>query len=259
MAVTPNMGLVKWNLLSDPYDHSQLAGNFDAIDAHDHTEDKGRQIPTEGIEDLAIVTMKIADASVTTAKLADKAVTSTKIADGVTASLGDFKWWWRPSLLLSVPTGGWVIAQGQSLTSSQHDFPGGGTITLPNLMDKFIRGVTSDNIGSLGGSATINLNHSHNVNGHTHTIQPHSHFLNLQSGFGAATNLKISQDLAGSSWVHADDANNQEHRHSINGSADSTGLTTDSASSSTDGRLSSSQSIIPPWIGFLPLIKVKNS
>jgi len=45
MALTPNMGLVKWNKLSDPYDHAQLSGNFDAIDAHDHTLNKGNRDP----------------------------------------------------------------------------------------------------------------------------------------------------------------------------------------------------------------------
>lgn len=258
MALTPNMGLVKWDKLSDPYDHAQLAGNFDAVDAHDHTTNKGVQIPTGGIKDLAITTPKLADGSVTTIKLADGSVTSTKIASGVTASLGDFKYWWRPSALVDVPAGGWVLAAGQALSSSEHNFPGGGTIILPNLLSRFPLGTVIDQVGVTGGTSAINLNHSHSVNAHTHTVQPHSHFLHLQSGFGAATNLKISQDLSGSSWVHADNANNQEHRHSIDGSADSTGLTTDSAGSSTDGQLSGSQSIMPPWIGLLPLIKVKN-
>lgn len=54
------MGLRIWNLLTDLYDHSQLADNWAKVDYHDHSPGKGVQIPTEGF----------ADASVTTAKLA---------------------------------------------------------------------------------------------------------------------------------------------------------------------------------------------
>ncbi len=259
MAVTPNMGLVKWADLKDPYDHTQLAGNFDAIDKHDHTTGKGLQIPTAGIKDLAITTPKLADASVTTIKLADGSITSVKIATGVVASLGDMKLWWRPNGLTAVPTGGWVIASGQSLIAADHDFSGGGTIILPNLIERFPTGAVVENIGVTGGSNTINLQHSHNVNAHAHSINPHSHTLNLESGFNASTNLKVSQDLAGSAWVHSDDNNGAQHRHSINGSVDATGQSTNAAASTTDGKLGSAIDHRPAWIGLLPLLKVKNS
>lgn len=97
MAVTsPNMGLKVWNLLTDPYDHAQLADNWAKVDQHDHSFGKGTQIPTGGIADGAITAAKIAggtiptlsltNASVTTAKLANSAVTTAKIGTGQVTS-----------------------------------------------------------------------------------------------------------------------------------------------------------------------------
>jgi hypothetical protein len=58
-ATTPNMALKVWNLLTDSYDHSQLAENFAKIDQHRHTEGQGLQIPTGGIENGAIAAAKM--------------------------------------------------------------------------------------------------------------------------------------------------------------------------------------------------------
>lgn len=258
MAVTPNMGLIKWSALADPYDHTQLAGNFQKIDEHDHTSGKGIQIPTAGIADNAITTAKVLDAAITNEKLAGN-ISASKLGAGVTASLGDLKFWWRPNGSTSVPTGGWVIAAGQSLIAAEHEFPGGGTIILPNLIGKFPQGAETADIGVTGGVATININHSHAVNSHTHNVPAHLHSISLESGFGAATNLKISQDLAGNAWVHSDNENNVQHRHSINGNVGSTSVVTEGSTASTDSALSSAQSIVPPFVGLLPLLKVKNS
>lgn len=259
MAITtPNMGLIKWTEGNDPYDHTQLSANFQRIDEHDHTTNKGVRLKGSSLESEAIDTSQLKNSSVTNAKLAGN-ITGDKLAPGVVSSLGDFKWWWRPNELTPLPGSGWVIVAGQTLSASQHEFPGGGSITLPNLMEKFIKGVEVAEISTSGGVATINLSHGHNVGAHVHTINPHNHPLNLESGFNANTNLKISQDLSGESWVHSDNANNTPHRHSINGSSDAVGLTTNAATSTTDSSLSSSQSIIPPWVGLLPLLKVKNS
>lgn len=69
-ATAPQMGLKVWNLLTDSYDHSQLAENWAKVDQHNHTEGKGVKIPTAGIEDGAISTAKIGASQVTNAKLA---------------------------------------------------------------------------------------------------------------------------------------------------------------------------------------------
>lgn len=56
------MGLRIWNLLTDLYDHSQLADNWAKLDYHDHSPGKGVQIPTEGIADGAVTGPKLAAA-----------------------------------------------------------------------------------------------------------------------------------------------------------------------------------------------------
>lgn len=89
-ATTPNMSLKVWNLLTDPYDHEQLAENFAKLDQHRHAEGEGRQIPTGGIEDGAISSTKLAAESVTPAKLSLPAVEKDSTeALSLTTSLQD--------------------------------------------------------------------------------------------------------------------------------------------------------------------------
>lgn len=59
MVVTPYLGLIVWNLTEDPYDRTQLALNWDRIDIHDHSNGKGKQIPTAGMVDGAITYAKL--------------------------------------------------------------------------------------------------------------------------------------------------------------------------------------------------------
>lgn len=83
MAVTPNMSLVAWTLSGDPYSHSELAANFTAIDAHNHTLGQGVQIPTAGIADAAITQEKL-DPAVTAipGQFATGSIQSDAILDG---------------------------------------------------------------------------------------------------------------------------------------------------------------------------------
>jgi hypothetical protein len=213
---TPNMGLFAWDQGSDPYDHIQLANNFLAIDRHDHTSGRGLPITTDALLDQAVTTAKIraanvttaklADSNVTTAKLANDAVTSEKIQNGavtgekfadysVTARkidkdvipIGQTILWWRPNASTPIPEG-WVPMDGRTLGPGDHDFAGGGTITLPDMRNKFAMGAslgttgtlptTPPAIGQAGGSNVANLGHSHTVNPHGHTVNPHSHTVN---------------------------------------------------------------------------------
>lgn len=56
------MGLRIWNLLTDLYDHAQLADNWTKVDYHDHSPGKGVQVPTEGLADAAVTGTKLAAA-----------------------------------------------------------------------------------------------------------------------------------------------------------------------------------------------------
>jgi hypothetical protein len=59
---TAKMGLTVWNLLTDLYDHTQLANNWAKVDYHDHSPGKGVQIPTDGLADGAVTGSKLATA-----------------------------------------------------------------------------------------------------------------------------------------------------------------------------------------------------
>lgn len=296
MATTSaNMALIVWNSGSDSYNHTELAGNMNKIDAHDHTTGKGVQIPTGGIANAAITNAKLADDAITTAKIADGAITSALLDQTFIHPLGTVLMWWRPNSGVAVPTG-WVVPTGQTLTSGQHSF-GGGSITLPNLTNKFILGAdtsgtgsgtgTPPDIGGTGGAHTKNLSHGHNVYGHQHTIPGHAHTVNshfhtvADHDHGAGT-LTTSKQAARGTRVKQDDGSihrantvgspgDDGHDHVVSGRTGSvqpttdskspatslTWLTTDSAGSSTDNSLSSALDIRPGYVGLLFIMKVK--
>lgn len=213
MSLTPNLGLYAWESESDFYSHTQLSANSFILDSHDHTEGRGKRIKTAAIEDAAITTSKLANAVVTTPKyapssiptgayqpgsvdataikdggvgtteLADRSVTPIKLSEGI-RYLGELSFFWRPTTALPIPDG-WEIADGRTLASSAHDFPGGGNVTLPDYRNRFILGAatggtgsTADTppaIGQIGGSHSASLAHSHVVDAHTHGTVPHAH------------------------------------------------------------------------------------
>lgn len=117
------MGLQIWDQLTDPYDHNQLAGNWDKVDQHDHSSGRGVQIPTGGIADGAITaakiaagtTLTIADGSVTTPKIANTAVTADKLADAARLGLTDSTYVRRGS---SIITSGGPSGIGDSTINS---------------------------------------------------------------------------------------------------------------------------------------------
>lgn len=281
------MALDVWSAGADPYDHTELAGNWNKVDVHDHTTGKGVQIPTDGIEDSAITTIKIDDGAITPGKLSGD-ITSDNLDNEYVHPIGSFMWWWRPSALTAIPSG-WVICDGSAVGEANHSFAGGGSITLPNLIDAFPMGVAAANINTSGGSNTKNLQHSHSVNSHTHTINAHSHVVdahshtvnehdhgtgNLLANEAASANVRVADTSPSGNWkVHGVTApSTQGHTHTISGrtgsvvagtsnaspNTSSVGLTTNGATATTDNQLSASLDIRPAWIGFLPLLKVKH-
>lgn len=179
MISTSNMGLTAWDDLDDSYVHTELANNFIVIDGHDHTPTKGLQIPSGGLADNAVTTAKITNANVTTAKLADESVTTAKLALGPKPLfLGAVAMFWRPNTNTALPDANnslWRIADGSSLEADEHDFPGGGVLTLPDWRNRFILGATTSGggesigtppaIGQLGGAHTKDLSHEHIIDG----------------------------------------------------------------------------------------------
>jgi len=138
---TSNMSLTAWDLLTDPYDNTQLANNFKTIDAHDHTgsNNKGVKIgngalvstsgseavDTNVIKDSAITSVKIATGTIANSKLANSSITigSTAVSLGGTAAT-------VAGFTLTSPT-------ISTITNT-------GTLTLPTSTDTLVGKATSD-------------------------------------------------------------------------------------------------------------------
>lgn len=238
MITSSNMGLTVWNTTADPYDHSQLATNFLRIDSHNHTDTNGVKIPSAGIEDSAITSGKIANNAVTAAKIPDGSLGPEKLSFGV-SKVGDVQMVWTPNGLTSLQPwfdDGWLIANGQVVEEVEHDFDGGGIITLPNMNGKFpIGGVQNSGganlpshpaIGQEAGSNTIDLSH-------THTLDAR----NIQYTQAGPTNPYFFGYGYGYGWGYG---------YGLN----AVGTTNSALSTLKDNR--------PASIGFIFLIKVKN-
>jgi hypothetical protein len=163
MATTPNMGLTTWPNLSDNFNHTQLAANFNALDSHDHTTGKGVPVGAGGIgalavgtsqlQDVSVTTPKLADLSTTTAKLNDLSVTTGKIVDSSVTT---------PKLATGAvtspkltPTSGLLTASGTlTATGSQQDVPGLSLSITPTVSSILLVWVTLD----MGTPANVSVN-----------------------------------------------------------------------------------------------------
>lgn len=86
---TAQMGLKSWNQTSDLFDHDQLADNWAKIDLHDHTLNKGVQIPTAGIVDGAVTAAKMAAVDViSSAQIVNGSITNSKFVLTTQQQLG---------------------------------------------------------------------------------------------------------------------------------------------------------------------------
>jgi hypothetical protein len=94
--------------------------------------------------------------------------------------------WWQPTKPgggFVIPTG-WALCNGQTLVAPNHDFAGGGSVVLPNLISRSLIGAdpalaqnaTGAAVGMNGqaGANTVSIAHTHTLT-HTHTIATHSH------------------------------------------------------------------------------------
>jgi hypothetical protein len=125
---------------------------------------------------------RLTDASITGAKIATGAILGKHLSESA-LPLGTIIAYWVPSKPgggYAVPNG-WAVMNGQALGPTSHDFPGGGTITLPNLINAALRGAdpttaygATNGVNALSGVNTVNLSHQHDMQ-HYHLIPAHSH------------------------------------------------------------------------------------
>lgn len=128
--------------------------------------------------------------------------------------------------------------------------------TWEQIKDRFILAAgTTYAGGATGGSATINIAHSHTVNSHNHSlpantgghtltvdqIPAHTHAVAYQYNTGAGTARWGVSDNFGSSTSSGSTGGGKSHSHTIGGN-------TGDKSPGTNSQLSSTQSILPPYL-----------
>lgn len=150
---------------------------------------------------------------------------------------------------LEVPTG-FLLCNGQAVSRVSYASlfsvigtsfgAGNGTTTfnIPDLGGRTPVGKdTSTSIGSYGGSATINISHTHTHTGHTHTT-----FSGSTSGLSGSDSIRSDYQLYASTL---------NHQHTI---------TAGTAGSSSDNTISTvgsaTQSILMLSLTFYPLIEI---
>lgn len=104
-----------WPAGADSYNHTENAQNWDSLDGILGNSPDTNWPPTTGLnggiyKEIALLQLN------------------------VKSELGMVFPWFRPTLSLALPAG-CAVCDGSTLDPSQHDFPGGGSITLPNLLN----------------------------------------------------------------------------------------------------------------------------
>jgi hypothetical protein len=295
MRTSVNMGLSIWDDLDDPYDHSQLAANWQAVDDHDHSPGKGKPLGAGALADAvvgsnqisnnSILTRHIKDGEVKTNDIADGAITSGKLADnifGAMVPLGEIIIWFRPSSTIPIPAG-FVVCDGRTLLQSEHDW-NFGSITIPNLVNAFVMGVApGSGENSIGGSNVASWSHSHTIAPHNHIVGDHSHVVPGHNHFiqedgshthGMGIANRGNHNIATSGQPYVEDFAFSDHIHSIGavGTHNHTGATGISSAQTTTGSGNQQTSnvslttsgatlggdIRPAYVGLLHLLKVRS-
>lgn len=128
--------------------------------------------------------------------------------------------------------------------------------TWEQIKDRFILAAGTTYVGgATGGAATINLSHSHTVDSHNHSlpantgshtltvdqIPAHTHGTGYQWNTGAGTARWGVSDSLSTTAATSSTGGGKGHSHTIGGN-------TGSKSPGTNSQLSSSQSILPPYL-----------
>ncbi len=138
---------------------------------------------------------------------------------------------------------GWALCDGVERTLSD-----GSKITPPDLRNKFIIGAGSSYaVKETGGASTINIQHSHVVDGHSH-VMTHTHTYS-----GTTGQSDYNRDRSSGSYSTAGDT----HKHTFsgttsNGSTGETGL----SAPGTSAQLGQTQSILPPYFALAYIMKL---
>lgn len=275
-----------------------LSSTYHALEASRAASVADQSINTVQLADSAVTADKIAAASVSsvqvaedtltaadlapnsvnTSELADGSVTAAKLAPDAIATgvpLGAVIPWWRPTPETPIPSGHFALADGSVVNDPESPFNGQ---TLPDLTGKFIMGVAPANIGSAGGSNTLDLSHSHTVSSHNHQVNSHTHGLPSHSHSVSGATGEVHNFWDGGYYTTQGDGrrfadlvypNNNSawyyrHNHFVDltsgpwgGTSDGAAPLTTSASPGTDTRLSNATDNRPAYVGLVYLVRIK--
>lgn len=175
--------------------------------------------------------------------VAPGAIDESSLAPGMLVPVGSVVAWWGNSA--AVPDG-WKLCDGTSVADPGSPLNG---LTVPNLVNRFIRGATGNvqPTAPSGGSDTIDLAHSHTVNSHSHSID-HSHNGTTNPSSASIDYYRYQPD--GYTEVH----DNHTHTFTTNGPSNPN---SGASSPGTNSQLSSSQSIVPAYIGLVYIMRVR--
>jgi hypothetical protein len=174
------------------------------------------------------------------ANTADLAARATVADNGV--PVGAIIDWYRPNDHFPIPAG-YKIADGTLVNDPASPLHG---LPVPNLADRFVRGVTNAALIGLSGGADTHF-HSVDDPAHSHSIQ-HNH-----PSFSATTDRPSSANgtgLADSDWYAQGD-----HTHSV--TIDVPDFQGSSGTVDQPPVNSSSASSLPPYYGLLKLVRIK--
>lgn len=84
MATTyTNMSLKSWNLAADVFSYTDLDANWSKVDTHDHSPDKGIQIPLAGLASNSVDSSKIVNGSITGTDIASATIADSNLTSSV--------------------------------------------------------------------------------------------------------------------------------------------------------------------------------
>lgn len=167
--------------------------------------------------------------------------------DNVLPPIGSVIYYWGDSS--SVP-GFYLVCNGQTVSDGDSALNG---LTLPNIISKFVRGITGNvrTTPANGGSDTYNLAHTHTGPSHTHSYA-HTHKIytdGLEASFSGAGGVqKEGTGASGHYSVTAVEKTTYGQNTSTSGA---------SGTGNTGSGGSASQSIIPAYIGLVPIMRYK--
>ncbi|MBX5484122.1 MAG: hypothetical protein IRZ16_20035 [Myxococcaceae bacterium] len=152
--------------------------------------------------------------------------------------------WWRPNADIQVPDA-WQICDGRTVTDPASPLNG---VQLPDLGDRFILGAAD--AASMGPVGSDSHHHTYAVGSHTHTfIHAHPDYSGTSGG---------GNDGEGDKDNAASQFSDKGHRHQFQAtippsSTSETGVNSDSGQTA----LTSSASLLPPYIGLLKLMRIR--